>query len=146
MRCIGILAIATLGWFALASGTFAKDRDGLTCRKPDETAVLKNIEGSGDAVYFNYYPNELESEFSEEYLNCRTNAAISVRMNRDDWWKYKRARKIVKRAVASPVKYTRAQVIESLRREGLNAKPGKLNNTICACQPEILKKARRQKN
>lgn len=123
----------------IASTTAASAKD-LACRDPEKSAIFRDIQASGDRVFFNYYPSELVDEFTLEYLNCRTSASISIEMKN----KYfvSGARDIVQTAIDSPVKYTRTQVIDALKKANYKARPGKLDTDVCACWDKVLKKAK----
>ncbi len=136
------IALATF----VASATSLAAAPEIKCRKTDDPAVLLDIESKKDAVLFRYYPSELVNEFSVEYLNCRTNASISVEMPSNFEVDVQKVRNVIKRAIESPVKYTRPQVIDAIQKAGFSARPGELDNSVCACDATILKKAAKRWN
>lgn len=110
------------------------------CRKPEEKSILRKIESRKDAILFDYYPNELSDNFTVEYLNCRTGAAVSVNVGNRKW-KSGQARKVFRTAIESSVKYTGTEVIKALSEKDMKGSPGKLDNTICGCWDKVLRKS-----
>lgn len=134
---LGFVVAITL----IASTTIAAARE-LSCRKPDEQAISRNIQAIGDRVLFNYYPSELVDEFTLEYLNCQTSASISIEIPNERH--AEKAGSIVKIAIDSPVEYYISQIIDALKKAGYKAQPGKLDTDVCACFEKVLTKARRR--
>lgn len=132
----------------LAATPLAADRGSVECRAPDDPALYKDIRSREDAVVLRYFASELVNAYTVEYLNCRTGAAISVYDGKGVEGLPKRSeeiiRQIIKLAIESPVSYTRAQVIDAIEEAGFEAKPGTLQTTICACAPDVRKKAARR--